>query len=372
VLNRTTLLRQSLLERSGEDVATAVGRLAGLQAQHANSPHVALWSRLRDFETASLDAALDARELVKATTIRATLHIVAAADYPAFDVASSAARVGAWAATAKRAGVDIAQIHRRLLKYAGEPRPVADLEAFVDKLAPDAAFADHAPAGVRHVAFRIVSARGGLVHAPPSGFWGSHGKPRYIAARTWLPKATDPPDGEALETLIQRYLGAYGPASLADVGRWLGERRMPRLRAAVEGLADRLRRFRAEDGRELLDLEGAPLAAGDEPGPARFLARWDSILIGYDARARMLPEKLVPAVVKKNGDFLPAFLVDGRVGGLWSTGAAKDVATLQLEPLGPIDRRHRAALADEAERLVRFMHPEAARRQVEWTQPSSL
>ena len=107
-------------------------------------------------------------------------------------------RVAVWAATAKRAGVDVAGIHRKLLDYAHEPRLVTDLEAFVDELAPDASFARHAPAGVRHVAFRIVSAHGGLVHVPPSGFWGEHGKPRYVAARTWLSDPTEPDADDAL------------------------------------------------------------------------------------------------------------------------------------------------------------------------------
>ena len=366
VLNRTTLLRQSLIERSGDAVASLIGRLAGLQAQHANSPHVALWSRSRDFETRQLEGALERRTVVRGTTIRSTLHILAAADYPAFDAAASVARVAVWAATAKRSGVDVAGIHRKLLDYASEPRLVAELEAFVDELAPDASFARHAPSGVRHVAFRIVSAHGGLVHVPRSGFWGEHGKPRYVAARTWLRRTTEPEADDALATLVRRYLGAYGPASLADVSRWLGERRMPRLRAAIDRLGDDLRRYRAEDGRELLDLAGAPLATGDEPGPPRFLARWDSVLIGFDARDRILPAAYVAAVVKKNGDFLPTFLVDGRVGGLWSSATVKGEAVLRLEPLGTVGRSERTALTEEGERLVRFVERAATRHHVAW------
>jgi hypothetical protein len=366
VLNRTTLLRESLLERTQENVAPTVGRLAGIQAQHANAPHVALWSRVSGFESAKLEGALERRTVVKATTIRSTLHLVAAADYPAFDAASSVARVAVWGATVKRAGVDIAAIHRKLLQYADEPRTVDELERFVGKLAPGKQLAASSPSGVTRVAFRIVSAYGGLVRVPPSGFWGEHGAPRYVAAQTWLKDMEMPSGDEGLQLLIRRYLGAYGPASVADVGRWLGERRMPRLRKALDALGDEIRRDHADDGRELVDLADAPLASGDEPAPARFLSRWDSVVIGYDDRTRILPPKLSAAVIKKNADILATFLVDGLIGGTWTSETVKGRGILRLSPLVTVPKATWAALEEEGERLVRFVERDANRHEVSW------
>jgi hypothetical protein len=169
---------------------------------------------------------------------------------------------------------------------------------------------------------------------------------------------------------VRRYLGAYGPASIEDIGRWLGERRPARLRTASAALGDGVRRLDSDDGRQLLDLEGAPLASGDEPAPSRFLARWDSVLIGYDERDRMLPRELAPAVVKKNGDFLPTFLVDGRVGGLWSSETVAGEGVLRLEPLVHIARAERTSLTEEGERLVRFVERDASRHAVRWARRS--
>jgi hypothetical protein len=53
-LNRAALARQMLLKRESIPVVTAIERLAALQAQWAPSPYIALWSRLKDFERASL------------------------------------------------------------------------------------------------------------------------------------------------------------------------------------------------------------------------------------------------------------------------------------------------------------------------------
>jgi hypothetical protein len=365
VLNRTTLLRQSLLERTDVSVAVAIGRLAGIQAQHSNASHVALWSRLEGFESSKLEGALERRTVVKATTIRSTLHLLAARDFPVFDMASAVGRAEVWRANARRSGADVADIHRRLLAYADEPRSVDEIEAFVESVAPGTK-ATIAPTGVTRAAFRLVSAYGGLVHVPPSGFWAEHRAPRYIAARTWLDDMDEPSPEDALQQLLRRYLGAYGPASLADFGRWAGDRKQPRLRAAVEGLGNDARRERAADGRELLDLVDVPLATGDEVAPARFLSRWDSVIIGYDDRSRILPPKHAGAVLKKNADILPTFLIDGYVAGTWSSEIVKGEGILRMSPLVKVAKDERAALEDEGERLVRFVEREAGRHEVVW------
>jgi hypothetical protein len=369
-LNRTTLARQGLLDRLTGPVSDAIGRLAGLQAQHANWPYIALWSRLADFEIADLVGALDDRSVVKATLMRSTLHLVNAADYPVLEGATRGSRIQNWAPTVRRAGVDDRALHEHLLAFAGTPRTLAQLEAFAVEDAATSkgsSLADHAPGGVARVAFRIASARGGLVHVPPSGHWRSHGKARAMAARVWLPDVSIPDEEPALEEALVRYLRAYGPASVADFGQWFGQRRVSRSKAAVERLGDRLVRLRGEDGRELLDLADADLASGDEPAPVRFLARWDSLLVSYEARLRMLPDEYRPAVYKKNADILATFLVDGFVAGTWTWELARDTAAIDLQPLQTIGPAERSALTDEAERLIRFVEPEATRHEVRWT-----
>ncbi len=366
-LNRTTLLRQSLLERSPDDVVSAVGRLAGLQAQYPNSPYIALWSRLGRFAIDDLEGALADRSLVKATVIRATLHVVTAADYPALSVASSVARTAGWRPSADRAGVRTADLHRRVLDFANEPRTLAELEAHIEEVLPDRALEGKVPSGVPHVAFRMADSHGWLVHVPPSGRWGSFAKPRYIDASAWLPGAAAPDPDEALRIAVERYLGAFGPASLGDIAKWIGQPRLSRVRTAVAALGGLARAFRDPDGRDLVDLVDAPLASGDEPAPGRFLARWDEVLIGYDRRERILPEAVAGDVIRrKNGVFLPSFTVDGYVAGTWSVASSPTEAVLELAPSAAVAPADRAGLTDEAERLVRFIAPEAGRHDVAW------
>ena len=221
---------------------------------------------------------------------------------------------------------------------------------------------------MRGVGFRLASAPGRLVHVPPSGLWASHAKPRYIDLGVWLPQAVAPDPAEALRLAAIRYLTAYGPASIADFAKWVGQSRITAARAAIEALGDRVRRYTGPDGRELVDLDGMPVATGDEPAPGRFLARWDSVVIGYDVRDRIMPPALFPVVVRvKNGDFLPTFTVDGFVAGSWLIETVRGGAILTLSPAVPLtDQSVLAGLTEEAERLVRFVAPEATRHEVRW------
>ena len=83
-LNRALLARQLLLERPRLPVARAVERLCALQAQYSPSPYIALWSRIVDFQKERLTRALERKQVVRATLMRITLHMVSAREYPYF------------------------------------------------------------------------------------------------------------------------------------------------------------------------------------------------------------------------------------------------------------------------------------------------
>ena len=77
-LNRATLARQLLLERSRRPPVGAVAHLVGLQAQEPLNPYHALWSRLDGFRPDDLaQAMLDRQEIAVAAS---TIHLVTADD----------------------------------------------------------------------------------------------------------------------------------------------------------------------------------------------------------------------------------------------------------------------------------------------------
>ena len=71
-------------------------RMAGLQAQYAPSMYIGLWSRLNGFARDDLTRALEAREVIQATLMRSTIHLVSRADYWPFAIAVREVRRESW------------------------------------------------------------------------------------------------------------------------------------------------------------------------------------------------------------------------------------------------------------------------------------
>ena len=91
--------RQLLIERRRIAPAEAIRVLTPLQGQDSRAPFVALAARLDGF-TRARPRGRDrgARSVVKTTIMRLTLHVAAAADYPAYAQLARQARLRNWRA----------------------------------------------------------------------------------------------------------------------------------------------------------------------------------------------------------------------------------------------------------------------------------
>jgi len=335
-LGRATLARQLLLRRRKLSAAPAIARIAGMQAQWAPAPFVGLWSRIEGFQRAELEQALAAGLVVKATVMRQTLHLLARADYGAFVEALRGAP--GWADPASVAtGERIAAEVRALYLEGPQTR-----QAALDHLSGAHGIDDPVLQGrIWHVA-RI---RAHVVQTPESAFWRPPRSPLFQALPE--PAAIDPLPARV--SLVRRYLAAFGPSTRADLADWSGLL-VRDLAPALDAL-EPLRRFRAEDGRELLDLPRAPLPAASVAAPVRFLPRWDSVLLAHADRRRVLPEEFRKAVIQRNGDVRQTFLVDGLVAGTWRIERSRVVP----EPFEPLVLAVRREVEDEGARLEAWL-----------------
>jgi hypothetical protein len=352
-LNRATLARQLLLERASMPVVEAVDRLAGMQAQEPRHPFVGLWTRLEGFEPEALLQALRARAVVRATLMRGTLHLASASDYAALRPALAPVMEGALVAVRSRSdGLErdrVLAAARRLLDEA--PRTFDELRDLLK-----AAFPEVDERALGYTVRMLLP----LVMVPTEDPWGFPPAAAFAPADAWLgtPLADEAPP----EAAVLRHLAAFGPATAADVQAWSG---LTGLRAAVAGLAPRLRAFRDEHGRELLDLPDAPRPDPDTPAPARLLPDFDNLLLAHKDRTRIVADEHRGQVVTKNLRVRATFLWDGFVAGTWTTDVKKRGATLKLAPFARLPKGARAALEREGEALLRFLAPGAGAYAVE-------
>ncbi|HKO55533.1 MAG TPA: winged helix DNA-binding domain-containing protein, partial [Thermoanaerobaculia bacterium] len=346
-LNRATLARQLLLERSRVSAVEAVGRLAGLQAQLARPPYIALWSRLADFARADLTRAAAGREVVRATAMRGTLHLLTKKDYVAFrPVLQEMLTKGAQSRLQDRPEIDVEPLVTEARAFFDErPRTFEELRKHLIALHPDA---DERAMGY------LVRMHLPLVQVPDDSPWGWPANSDFAVAESWIGKKL--PRTAKPEALAMSYFAAFGPASAADLQTWSG---VASAREMVEKLRPKLRALRDPRGRELFDVPDAPRVDEDAPAPARFLPEFDSLLLAHADRTRVVADEWRPRIATKNLRILPTFLIDGFVAGTWEVERKKGVATLMFAPFGKLAKTAKRELAEEGERLLRFVEEDA-------------
>jgi Winged helix DNA-binding domain len=330
-LNRALLARQLLLERSELPIVEAVEQVGGLQAQYAPSGYVGLWTRLRGFARDDLTRALEARELVTATLMRVTIHVVSAREHWRYAEGVREAR-RAWLRRVDRTldpvAMDAAVARLRDLLADG-PRDAKDLD-------------DLGSGFLGRIGVWVD-----LIRVPPSGTWERRRADRLALAEQWLgPSDSSLAEGRA--HLVRAYLRAFGPASWKDIGSWSGLS-VADVQAAAADLD--LVHYRDDGGRELVDVPGAPLPDPDAPAPVRFLPHWDANLLVHARRARLLPEEHRGRIFSTKNPFsVGTYLVDGRVVGSWSMREGR----VELTPFEPLSVPDADAVEEERAALEAF------------------
>ncbi len=338
-LNRATLARQYLLERASVRALDAIERLAGMQSQAPLAPYVGLWTRLRDFAPGELATLTQERQVVRLQLMRNTVHLVSARD--ALDWAALLAPLPAAEFNANfragTAGADLSAVlgeAERLL--AERPRSRAELGRLLAERWSQAEPRALGYAVTLHLA---------LCQVPPRGVWGKGGTATWAPLADWLGA---PLGSVPVDALVLRYLGAFGPASVADVQAWSG---LTRLREVVERLPVRL--FRGDAGQTLYDLPDAPRPGEDAPAPPRFLPEYDNLLLSHSDRTRVIPHQRPVPLPPGNGATGGTFLIDGWWQGDWQLRNQK----LRIRPFVELRPAGRDALLAEAAGLCAFIAP---------------
>jgi hypothetical protein len=264
--------------------------------------------------------------------MRNTLHTVTARDAQAWaPMLRELGERGLYSASPfgrRLEGLDLGPVRERARELLDErPRTLAELQAELGARWPDR------DAEALAYAIRYLEP---IVQVPPRGLWQRSGRATWAHLETWV----GPVAPGSAEALLERYVRAFGPATVSDMRAWSGL-------GDVRSIVARMDLVEREDG--LLDVEDGVLADESAPAPPRFLPAFDNVLVAYADRRRIIADEDRDHVVRNLGR--PYLLVDGRVGGEWRV----DGSELTVRTFRPVAKRTASAIAAEGRRLLRFM-----------------
>jgi hypothetical protein len=189
----------------------------------------------------------------------------------------------------------------------------------------------------------LLAAEGLVVRARPLGSWMS-GQYRWARTETWLGEPLPRiPRPEACAALLERYLRAFGPATMTDVRWWTGW--------TVKVAATALEAIGAVE--VALD-DGVGYVLPEDLRPARRPRSWvallpslDPTVMGWKERGWYLGEH-APTLFDRNGNAGPTVWANGQIVGGWTHAADGEI---RVEVLEQVDAGTRAAIDAERERL---------------------
>lgn len=353
-LNRAMLARQMLLTRQSSTAIETIRHLVGMQSQAPNAPYVGLWSRLTGFAHDQLRELISSRQAVRISCMRGTIHLVTADDAALLRPLTQAVLTRAIFGQAfgkNLAGLDLEPVLKAARALAAErPRTRAEMARLLAERWPGW---DSTSLG--YVVTYLVP----LIQVPPRGLWGQTGPIAWTPAEDWLGRDLDP--APKPDEVMLRYLGAFGPATVADIQAWSG---LTRLREVADRLRPGLRTFSDPAGAELLDLPDAPLPDEDAEAPPRFLPEYDNVLFSYADRTRVNPGKNEIPLAPGNGGRCGTVLVDGTFQATWKIATAADTATLVIKPFARLRKADEDALREEGAGLLAFAAGPAGRHDI--------
>jgi hypothetical protein len=338
-----------------------VHETGGIHAQVQASAELQLATRVEGITQQDVrDALWERRELVKAWTLRGTLHLHPAEELPLW---YAAARAVSPADPQEEAWVDPkGELHPALGHDEVREIRAAVLDALDgrcllrEELAAEVVQRVGPKAQGRLLSGFAFFGGADLCQGPPKGSKITLARPDQ-----WVSHWKDVDEQEALREACRRYLRTYGPATPKDFREWFTSRQFKPAdaRALFDSVANEL---------EAVDVEGhaAFVLVGDTDfrlsvASVRLLPEYDVYVMGFRERDQLVPEEVRRQVAehgrgKYEGPAGVRFLmIDGLAAGLWDRKRRGNRIELQVTPGRKLTRAERAGVDAEAERIGVFL-----------------
>ena len=334
--------------------------ICGLHAQLMSSAEMTLWARVEGLKKSTVQRALwERKTLVKSWTMRGTLHLLPAKEYPLWQAALSTYdhyRAAYWLKYSNMTSKEM----DRLIDAVG-------VELYDKVLTREELSRAVAKRTRSKKLGELVLGSWGMLLKPPS-FMGklcfapSVGqKVQFTNPHSWLPKYEEMDPHESLLQVTRRYLRAFGPAARDDLARWWSGFSPAGALKTIKELGDEV--APVEVGNQLMWMHAADVEAMSKQAKLkrslRLLPAFDQLVVNVSRRSEhLMPGKFKARVYRKSAWITPVVLVNGRMDGVWKYERKGDRMVVTVEPFVKLPTWARTAAKKEAESLADFTDTE--------------
>ncbi len=345
--------KQHLVEQAPRNqMLTVVRNTCGIQAQVMSSAEMAIAARVKDITSEDVQTALwQDKTLVKAWTMRGTLHLMTASDMPLYVAALGGTRRAripdSWLKYHKVTAAEIAAITEGVAK-ALDNRNLTR-EQLADTIATEA--------GNPHLKEVMLSGWGSLLK--PASYQGylcfgpSQGQNvTFVRPDQWLGSWEKVDPTAALKEVMTRHLTVYGPSNPDQFYRWWGVD-LKGAKQIFKSMGEVLTEVELEGWKGfILTADITDIQNTTPKGlSVRLLGNFDPYTLALNKNIEyFLPQAYKPLVSRTSGWISSVVLINGRIMGVWKHEAKKKDVTITISPFPNLPSKAKPLIKAEGER----------------------
>jgi hypothetical protein len=339
------LHHQYISQSPAKTAARAVSQLCAMQAQDFAGAKWSVGLRAPGLTDADVEAAIANKSIIRISSLRGTIHFMAAEDVRWVAALLKPRMAEAFASSYKALGLSEALFSKsqdviRMALEGGKQLSRDELKQVLDSKKIDTS--DHrmnniiSRAGVDQV----------ICFAPRRGKEFT-----YTLLDEWLPPMKTAQQQQGLSALAQRYFAGRGPATAQDFAWWSGFT-LTAAKAAIQSPGNALEKITC-NGQEYWHVPTA-----QKPAPASplfLLPGFDEYYIGYADRGLLADEATLKKLIPPNGILQPIIVANGRIEGNWKRMVKKNALQLEASPFSAFSDARKKAMVQRSRQFATFM-----------------